>query len=71
MRSRSGELVVVMMEVRVVVGPTNAVQVVDMHKSVAAAARVACERWFAVIVVIEFQWLLCAEGQHNRFNSVL
>ena len=42
------------MEARlVVVGPTNAVQVVDMHKSVAAAARVACERWFAVIVVIE------------------
>ena len=40
-----------MMEVRlVVVGPTNAVQVVDMHTSVATAARVACERCFAVIV---------------------
>ena len=52
---------VVMTEVRLVVdGPTNAVQVVDMHKSVAAAARVvACERCFAVIVVIEYQWLLC------------
>jgi hypothetical protein len=49
-----------MMEVRlVVVGPMNAVQVVDMHKSVAAAARVTCERCFAVIVVIEYQWLLC------------
>jgi succinylarginine dihydrolase len=45
-----------MTEVRVVVGPTNAVQVVDIHKSVAAAARVACERLFAVIVEYEYEW---------------